>query len=63
MSHKFKTGQTVRYAPSGFGVAVSDRGARFEIIRLLPSERGINHYRLKSLLDGHERVAMEGELS
>jgi hypothetical protein len=53
----------VRYAPSVPGGSVTDRNARFEIVRLLPAERGINHYRLKSLIDGHERVAMEAELS
>jgi hypothetical protein len=63
MSHKFKLGQTVRYAPSVPGVGAADRTARFKVVRLLPAERGICHYRLKSLIDGHERVAMEGELS
>jgi len=63
MSHKFKPGQTVRYASGVGGTSAAGRNARFEIVRLLPAERGIYHYRLKSLIDGHERVAMEGELS
>lgn len=37
--------------------------AVFEVVRILPAERGINQYRLKSTQDGHERVAMEYELS
>jgi hypothetical protein len=61
MSHKFKIKQTVTYAPAQMGS--TDHRARFEIVRLLPEEHGVNHYRLKSILDGHERVAMESELS
>ncbi len=61
MTHKFKTRQTVTYVPAAPGGA--DRNVKFEVVRLLPSERGINHYRLRSILDGHERVAVESELS
>jgi hypothetical protein len=60
MLHKFKLGQTVTFLPSVNGV---DRNAKFEIVRVMPSERGMNQYRLKALLDGHERVALENELS
>ncbi len=60
MAHKFKLGQTVTFIPAAAGV---DRNAKFEVVRLLPSERGMNQYRLKALLDGHERVALESELS
>jgi hypothetical protein len=60
MNHKFKIGQGVVLAPSRYG---SDRQTRFEVVRLLPSEHGINQYRLKSVLDGHERVAMENEVT
>jgi hypothetical protein len=61
MRHKFKANQTVTYSPTGFGG--SHRNVKFEIVRLLPEEHGINQYRIKSVLDGHERVAMESELS
>jgi hypothetical protein len=61
MSYKFKTRQTVTYSPAGLGG--TDRNVRFEVVRLLPQEHGVNQYRLKSILDGHERVAAEGELS
>jgi hypothetical protein len=61
MTHKFRARQTVTYAPAGPGGA--DRNVKFEIVRVLPAERGINQYRLKSILDGHERVALESELS
>jgi hypothetical protein len=30
---------------------------------LLPIEHGIRRYRIKSLKDGHERVAIESELA
>jgi hypothetical protein len=61
MNHKFKHKQMVTYSPAGPGGA--DRNVRFEIVRPLPTERGINQYRIKSILDGHERVALESELS
>ena len=61
MTHKFKTAQMVTYSPAELGGA--DRNVKFEIVRLLPAERGIYQYRLKSIVDGHERVALESELS
>jgi hypothetical protein len=60
LSHKFKPGQTVTLTPSRYG---SNRQAQFQVVRLLPAEHGIHHYRLKSVADGHERVAAENELS
>jgi hypothetical protein len=58
-THKFKAGQSVtvlaartKTSPSGL----------FKVVRLLPQERGINNYRIKSTTDGHERVVMEGEI-
>ena len=61
MAHKFKPAQTVTYVPTGVGGA--DHNVKFEIVKLLPEEHGVYHYRLRSLLDGHERVARESELS
>lgn len=58
-SHKFRAGQTVTLIPNRYG---SNRHGSFEVTRLLPEEHGINHYRLKSVADGHERVAAEDEL-
>jgi len=57
--HKFRAGQTVTLLPNRYG---SNRNGSFEVTRLLPEEHGINHYRLKSVADGHERVAAEDEL-
>ena len=61
MPYKFKAGQVVTYSPAIAGAA--DRNVKFQILRLLPSERGMNQYRLKAVIDGHERVAQESELS
>lgn len=57
--HKFKIGQRVTMLPSRFSV---NRVGAFQIVRLLPAEQGINHYRIKSISDGHERVVTESEL-
>jgi hypothetical protein len=35
----------------------------FQIVRVLPSERGVNQYRVKSTQDGRERVVMEDEVA
>ncbi len=59
-AHRFHAGQTVTLLPNRYG---SNRNGSFEVTRLLPAEHGINHYRLKSVADGHERVAAEDELS
>jgi hypothetical protein len=58
-THKYRAGETVTLVPNRYG---SNRHGRFEVTRLLPEEQGINHYRLKSVTDGHERVAREDEL-
>jgi hypothetical protein len=58
-AHRFHPGETVTLAPNRYG---QNRNGRFKVVRLLPEEHGINHYRLKSVTDGHERVASEDEL-
>ena len=58
---KFAVGQTVRFSPNrDQGVAV--RGS-FKIVRLLPETASILQYRVKSQLDGHERVVREDQLA
>jgi hypothetical protein len=59
-SHKFKVGQNVQMIRPGYD---SGRLATFRIVRHLPQERGINQYRIKSIADGGERVAIENELT
>jgi hypothetical protein len=56
---KFARGQNVTMRQSRFHRAPNDT---FEIVRSLPAERGDRQYRIKSLRDGHERVAMESAL-
>ena len=58
--HKYHAGETVTLVPTRYG---ANRDGRFEVVRLLPEEQGVNHYRLKSVTDGHERVAREDELA
>lgn len=58
-THKFRTGQQVTLAPNrNYGL----RGGTFKVVRLLPEERGVCQYRVKSVTDGHERVLLESDL-
>jgi hypothetical protein len=59
-AHKFRPGQSVELV--GGGVRPRSLG-RFKIVRMMPSEHGIQQYRIKSLTDGHERMATEAELA
>jgi len=57
---KYRDGQTVTLLPSRARRTPTDR---FEIVRLMPVERGaVFQYRIRSTQDGHERIAMESEL-
>ena len=58
--HKFKLGQSVEFVASDF--RLKPLGV-FKIVRVMPSERGIVQYRIKSVMDGHERMALEGDLA
>jgi hypothetical protein len=58
--HKFEAGQSVTVIT---GRSKTSPNGLFKIVRLLPQERGINQYRIKSTTDGHERVVMEGEIT
>ena len=57
---KFAAGESVVMTPSRVHRAPPDT---FEIVRLLPPERGNPQYRIKSLRDGHERVVMESDIT
>jgi hypothetical protein len=57
--HKFRAGQSITILPRAGGTP--SRG-KFTIVRLLPQERGINQYRIRSTIDGHERVVVESEI-
>ena len=59
--HKFAIGQTVRFSP-GLGQGSPGSGS-FKIVRLLPEAASVLQYRVKSQLDGHERVVREDQLT
>jgi hypothetical protein len=58
-ARKYRNGQTVTMTPSRARAAPK---GRFEIVRLMPIEHGNYQYRIRSVMDGHERVVLEGEL-
>ena len=60
--HKFKLGQTVRVVRSAKDGAYPVPGGKFNITGLLPADGAENQYRIKSALDGHERVIKEHRL-
>ena len=64
MAHKFAVGQTVRFSPDRFDRhQLSPSQGRFKIVRLLPEAASILQYRVKSQVDGHERVVREDQLA
>jgi len=58
--HKFALGQAVEFTVSD--LRPKPLGS-FKVVRVMPSERGIRQYRVKSATDGHERMAMESDLA
>jgi len=60
-THKFSIGQTVRFLPDRNQEGTAR--ASFKIVRLLPEEASVFQYRVKSQLDGHERVVREDQLA
>lgn len=58
--HKFKIGQSVEFVASALHPKPL---GTFKILRIMPSERGVLQYRIKSTLDGHERMVLESELA
>ncbi len=74
--HKYTTGQTVRFVasqrtPQMRPTAEPLRTARhgvtvhgtFQIVSLMPPHQGVNQYRERSSLDGHERMVSEYEVA
>ena len=58
--YKFKVGQMVDFVPSKTGVPASARS--YKIVRVLPSERGEQLYRIKTIAEAFDRIARESEL-
>ena len=58
--HKFRVGEAVEY----FASKRFDRlaGGRYTVVRLLPIDGKIPQYRIKSTLDGRERMVHESEI-
>jgi hypothetical protein len=57
--YRFAVGDSVRLIG---GTGVSAPAGAYQIVRRLPPENGQNTYRIKSVLEQHERVAGEGDL-
>ena len=61
--HKFAVGQTMRFAPDRRERHQLPAGqSRFKIVQLLPEAGNVFQYRVKSQVDGHERVVREDQL-
>jgi hypothetical protein len=60
MTLQFHVGQTVFLRPSA---ARNTAAGAYEIRAVMPEEGGQRRYRIKSLIEPHERVVSERELS
>ncbi len=58
--HKFHVGQKVSVSPGAFDFH-TPHGV-YEIVRLLPTDEDDSLYRVKSIVDGHERAVRESQL-
>jgi hypothetical protein len=58
-AHKFRVGQLVRVTARGYSRPTNER---YEVVALLPEERGDRQYRVKSVGDSHQRVVWESEI-
>jgi hypothetical protein len=63
-AHKYSVGQTVRFLPDRHDRhQLGPAPGRFKIVRLLPESASVLQYRVKSQVDGHERVVREDQLA
>jgi hypothetical protein len=60
-AHKFAVGQSVYFSPDRHQEQAK-RGV-FKIVRLLPEAGNVLQYRVKSPVDGQERVVREDQLA
>ena len=60
MTHRFRTGQTVRLC-RGFSNRAAATG-EYKVVHPLPDTSGEPQYRIKSVREPHERVVKESEL-
>ncbi len=59
--HKYQVGQVVDFTPGALTLETSI--GKYEIVRHLPPEGPENQYRIKSVLDNHERVVRESQIA
>jgi hypothetical protein len=59
-THKFSIGQALQFSPS-LGED-SKRKGRYKVVRQLPETGNMLQYRIKSEMDGHERVVREDQV-
>jgi hypothetical protein len=63
-THRFAVGQVVRFSQDRTERdQVNQTQRQFKIVRLLPETASVFQYRVKSQLDGHERVVREDQLA
>lgn len=63
-SHRYHIGQTVRFVKVSRSAGVGGLpNGNFRVVGLLPEYHGNNQYRIQSTSDGHQRVAVEGEIA
>ena len=63
-AHRYRVGQTVRFIKTARSNAFGGTPpGNFRIVRLLPDYKGDNQYRVESINDSHQRVAIESEIA
>ena len=59
-AHKFTVGQALQYSP-GLGEDSKSKGS-YKVVRQLPETGNILQYRIKSEMNGQERVVREDQV-
>ena len=59
-THKFSIGQALQFSP-GLGEDSKAKG-RYKVVRQLPETGNMLQYRIKSEMDGQERVVREDQV-
>ena len=59
-THKFPVGQALHFSP-GLSRGSNSKG-HYKVVRLLPESGNMLQYRIKSEIDGQERVVREDQL-
>ena len=62
-THKFAVGEEVAFSPDRDQQQQYTQGELFRIVRLLPEAGGALQYRVKSEVNGRERVVREDQLA